>query len=150
MSSTTVAEFANELKKSTATLLEQLKAAGVAKSSAADRLTDADKHSLLNYLQSAHGTASAERKKITLVKKSTSEIKQAEASGRARTIQVEVRKKRTLIKREHDALFERFDVLVSPTCGLAGASVEHVRAALAGVRAVGRGLREEEGTRGEG
>ena len=41
-------------------------------------------------------------------------------------------------------------VLVSPTCGLAGASPEHVRAALAGVRAVGRGLREEEGTRDEG
>jgi translation initiation factor IF-2 len=100
MSSTTVAEFANELKKSTATLLEQLKAAGVAKSSAADRLTDADKHSLLNYLQSAHGTASAERKKITLVKKSTSEIKQADSSGKARTIQVEVRKKRTFVRRE--------------------------------------------------
>ena len=40
-------------------------------------------------------------------------------------------------------------VLVSPTCGLAGASTDHVRATLAGVRAVGRGLREEEGTRGE-
>jgi len=100
MSSTTVAEFANELKKSTATLLEQLKAAGVAKSSAADRLTDADKHSLLNYLQSAHGTASAERKKITLVKKSTTEIKQADATGKARTIQVEVRKKRTFVRRD--------------------------------------------------
>jgi methionine synthase II (cobalamin-independent) len=41
-------------------------------------------------------------------------------------------------------------VLVSPTCGLAGASGEHLRATLAAVRAVGRGLREEEGTRGEG
>jgi len=41
-------------------------------------------------------------KKITLVKKSTSEIKQADASGRARTIQVEVRKKRTLIKRDDE------------------------------------------------
>ena len=100
MSSTTVAEFANELKKSTATLLEQLKAAGVANLSATDRLTDADKHSLLNYLQSAHGTSSAERKKITLVKKSTSEIKQADSSGKARTIQVEVRKKRTFVRRD--------------------------------------------------
>ena len=42
MSSTTVAEFANELKKSTDTLLEQLKSAGVAKSAASDSLTDAD------------------------------------------------------------------------------------------------------------
>jgi translation initiation factor IF-2 len=100
MSSTTVAEFANELKKSTDTLLEQLKSAGVAKSAASDKLTDADKQHLLSYLQASHGTASAERKKITLVKKSTSEIKQADSTGKARTIQVEVRKKRTFVRRE--------------------------------------------------
>ncbi|MDD5336483.1 MAG: translation initiation factor IF-2 [Rhodoferax sp.] len=100
MSSTTVAEFASELKKSTATLLEQLKSAGVTKSAASDKLDDADKQRLLTYLQSTHGTAGAERKKITLVKKSTSEIKQADATGKARTIQVEVRKKRTFVRRE--------------------------------------------------
>lgn len=100
MSSTTVAEFANELKKSTETLLEQLKSAGVAKSAPTDSLTEADKQKLLGYLQASHGTASPERKKITLVKKSTSEIKQADATGKARTIQVEVRKKRTFIKRD--------------------------------------------------
>jgi translation initiation factor IF-2 len=100
MSSTTVAEFASELKKSTDTLLEQLKSAGVAKSVASDKLTDADKQQLLSYLQASHGTASPERKKITLVKKSTSEIKQADSTGKARTIQVEVRKKRTFVRRE--------------------------------------------------
>ncbi len=100
MSSTTVAEFASELKKSTDTLLEQLKSAGVAKAAASDKLTDADKQRLLSYLQASHGTPSPERKKITLVKKSTSEIKQADASGKARTIQVEVRKKRTFVRRE--------------------------------------------------
>jgi translation initiation factor IF-2 len=100
MSSTTVAEFANELKKSTDTLLEQLKSAGVAKSAASDVLTDADKHSLLNFLQNSHGTAVGDRKKITLVKKQTTEIKQADATGKARTIQVEVRKKRTFVRRE--------------------------------------------------
>ncbi|MFT7324549.1 MAG: translation initiation factor IF-2 [Rhodoferax sp.] len=100
MSSTTVAQFATELKKSTETLLEQLKSAGVAKSAASDKLTEADKQLLLSYLQASHGTASAERKKITLVKKSTSEIKQADATGKARTIQVEVRKKRTFVRRE--------------------------------------------------
>ena len=100
MSSTTVAEFANELKKSTETLLDQLKSAGVSKTSATDVLTDADKHSLLNFLQNSHGTAGAERKKITLVKKQTTEIKQADATGKARTIQVEVRKKRTFVRRE--------------------------------------------------
>ena len=100
MSSTTVAQFAIELKKPTDTLLEQLKSAGVAKSAATDTLSEADKQHLLSYLQASHGTASAERKKITLVKKSTSEIKQADSTGKARTIQVEVRKKRTFIRRE--------------------------------------------------
>ena len=103
MSSTTVAEFASELKKSTETLLEQLKSAGVAKSSASDTLNDADKHKLLSFLQNSHGTAAPERKKITLVKKQTTEIKQADASGKARTIQVEVRKKRTFVRREDGA-----------------------------------------------
>ena len=101
MSSTiTVAEFAAELNKSTATLIEQLTSAGVARTQATDPLSEADKQKLLGYLQASHGTVSAERKKITLVKKSTSEIKQADATGKARTIQVEVRKKRTFIKRE--------------------------------------------------
>ena len=100
MTSTTVTEFATELKKSTDTLLEQLKSAGVSKSSANDVLTDADKQKLLSYLQASHGTSTGERKKITLVKKSTSEIKQADATGKARTIQVEVRKKRTFIQRD--------------------------------------------------
>ena len=100
MSSTTVAEFAAELKKPTDTLLEQLKSAGVPKASPADPLSDADKQKLLGYLQASHGTASPERKKITLVKKSTTEIKQADASGKARTIQVEVRKKRTFVRRD--------------------------------------------------
>ena len=116
MSSTTVAEFASELKKSTETLLDQLKSAGVAKTAASDVLTDADKHKLLNHLQSAHGTAGAERKKITLVKKQTTEIKQADASGKARTIQVEVRKKRTFVRREDgsDAVPESAEVYEAP------------------------------------
>ena len=100
MSSTTVAEFASELKKSTETLLEQLRSAGVAKSAPGDALSDADKQKLLGFLQASHGTAAPERKKITLVKKSTSEIKQADSTGKARTIQVEVRKKRTFVKRD--------------------------------------------------
>ena len=100
MTNTTVAEFAKELKKSPDTLLEQLKSAGVPKGSAADELTDADKQKLLGFLKASHGTDTPERKKITLVKKSTSEIKQADATGKARTIQVEVRKKRTFVKRD--------------------------------------------------
>jgi len=99
-STTTVAQFATELKKTPELLLDQLKSAGVPKSAASDALTEADKQRLLGFLKASHGTVDAERKKITLVKKSTSEIKQADATGRARTIQVEVRKKRTFIQRD--------------------------------------------------
>ena len=103
MSNTTVAEFAAELKKPTDVLLEQLKSAGVAKSSESDLLNDNDKQALLNYLKTSHGTNSQERKKITLVKKSQTEIKQADASGKARTISVEVRKKRVFVQRDEQS-----------------------------------------------
>ena len=56
----------------------------IEKKRASDVLTDADKQKLLSYLQASHGTSTGERKKITLVKKSTSEIKQADATGRFR------------------------------------------------------------------
>ena len=101
MAVTTVAQFAAQLNRPTTALLEQLLSAGVTKQSADDALTENDKERLLDFLRSSHGTVpSAERKKITLVKKSTTEIKQADASGRARTIQVEVRKKRVFVKRD--------------------------------------------------
>lgn len=102
MSNITVAELANELKRSVGKLLEQLQAAGVKKSSGGDVLTETDKKKLLDHLQSSHGTVAPARKKITLTKKTTSEIKQADATGKARTIQVEVRKKRTFIKRDDE------------------------------------------------
>ncbi|MBH9554251.1 translation initiation factor IF-2 [Inhella gelatinilytica] len=100
MAVTTVAQFAAELNRPASTLLEQLQAAGVPKASAADALTEGDKEKLLEHLRQSHGTAGAERKKITLVKKSTTEIKQADASGKARTITVETRKKRVFVKRD--------------------------------------------------
>lgn len=101
MATTTVAQLAAELNRSAAVLLDQLQSAGVGKASTSDALTESDKERLLDHLRTAHGTvAGAERKKITLTRKSTSEIKQADSSGKARTIQVEVRKKRTFIKRD--------------------------------------------------
>src|SRR5258708_32855388 len=100
MATTPVAQLAAELNRSASALLEQLQSAGVSKASTDDALTDSDKERLLDHLRSAHGTAGAERKKITLTRKSTSEIKQADASGKARTIHVEVRKKRTFVKRD--------------------------------------------------
>ncbi|MDH0867793.1 translation initiation factor IF-2 associated domain-containing protein, partial [Mitsuaria sp. GD03876] len=100
MAVTTVAQLAAELNRPASTLLEQLQAAGVKKATAEDTLNESDKERLLDHLRTAHGTGGAERKKITLTRKSTSEIKQADASGKARTIQVEVRKKRVFVKRE--------------------------------------------------
>ncbi len=97
----TVAQFAAQLGRPTTALLEQLQSAGVTKQSPDDALTEPDKERLLDYLRTAHGTnVPGERKKITVVRKSTTEIKQADASGRARTIQVEVRKKRVFVKRD--------------------------------------------------
>jgi translation initiation factor IF-2 len=103
MAVTTVAQFAAELQRPASALLEQLDAAGVKKASSDDALNEADKERLLDYLRTSHGTAGADRKKITLVRKSTSEIKQADSSGKNRTIQVEVRKKRTFIKMDDTA-----------------------------------------------
>jgi len=101
MASTNVAQFATELKMPADLLLTQLRAAGVEKRSASDPLSKEDKDKLLTHLRRAHGAApDGEKKKITLTRKQTTEIKQADASGRSRTIQVEVRKKRTFIKRD--------------------------------------------------
>ncbi len=115
-STTTVAEFAAELNKSTANLIEQLSSAGVNKAQAGDALSESDKQKLLSYLQASHGTAPGERKKITLVKKSTSEIKQADSSGKARIIPVQTIKKRTFIKREDgsDASIENSSADIVP------------------------------------
>lgn len=101
MASTTVAQLAAELSRSAAALLEQLQAAGVGKATPEDIVTESDKTSLLDYLKRSHGQADdSARKKITLTKRETSEIRQADSTGKTRTVQVEVRKKRVLIKRD--------------------------------------------------
>src|SRR5574343_1511765 len=117
MSATTVSQFAIELKMPVSALLEQLGKAGVGKSGNDDVLTDQDKTKLLDYLRRSHGDES--KTKITLTRKQTSEIKATDAHGRARTVQVEVRKKRVLVKRdvgEHapEAELEALEVEVVP------------------------------------
>jgi translation initiation factor IF-2 len=98
MSSNTVAQFASELKMPAEVLLEQLRAAGVTINTAADELSEVDKSKLLESLRRSHGAT--EGKKITLTRRQTSEIRQADSAGRSRTIQVEVRKKRVFVKRD--------------------------------------------------
>ncbi|MEY4862495.1 MAG: Translation initiation factor, partial [Pseudomonadota bacterium] len=100
MASTNVSSFAAELRMPADVLLQQLRSAGVDKRSPDDLLTEADKAMLLAALRRAHGADEAPKKKITVVRKQTSEIKQADATGKARTIQVEVRKKRVFVQRE--------------------------------------------------
>jgi len=80
-------------------LLEQLQKAGVAKRQADDLLSEQDKTRLLDYLRRAHGPAEA-KTKITLTRKETTEIRQQDSHGKSHTVQVEVRKKRVLVKRE--------------------------------------------------
>ncbi len=99
MAQTSVSQFAGELKLPAASLLEQLKKAGVDKKGIDDLLTEADKSMLLDYLRKAHGEAQS-KNKITLTRKQTSEIKAHDSSGKTRTVQVEVRKKRVLVKRD--------------------------------------------------
>jgi translation initiation factor IF-2 len=102
MAGNTVASLAAELKLEPQRLLEQLRAAGAIKQAESDVVSEDDKSRLLASLQKAHGAAgvAVEKKKITLTRKQTSEIKQADGSGKARTIQVEVRKKRVFVKRD--------------------------------------------------
>ncbi|WP_313624395.1 translation initiation factor IF-2 [Achromobacter sp.] len=102
MSSNTVAQFATELKMPANVLLDQLRSAGVDLKSVDDSVTDSDKAKLLESLRRAHGAT--EGKKITLTRRQTSEIRQADATGRSRTIQVEVRKKRVFVKRDPSEL----------------------------------------------
>lgn len=108
MAQTTVEQFAGELKLPTALLLEQLKSAGVHKSNAEDQLSEADKTALLEHLRKEHGTL-APKNKITLTRKSSTEIKKTDSMGKARTIQVEVRKKRVLVRSDEADLGEQED-----------------------------------------
>jgi len=94
-----VEQFAEELGLPAALLLEQLRAAGVEKTLANDALNEQDKTQLLEYLRRVHG-AKESKTKITLMRRETTEIRKADSTGRSRTIQVEVRKKRVFVKRD--------------------------------------------------
>ena len=114
MAQTSVAQFASELKVPPSVLLEQLRAAGVEKQVPEDSLSEQDKSLLLEYLRRAHGSAEA-KNKITLTRKQTSEIKKADSmTGKARTIQVEVRKKRVFVKRDPGELISAATAAEAP------------------------------------
>src|SRR5262245_495488 len=99
MAQTSVAQFASELKVPPSVLLERLRAPGVDKKQTDDAPSEQDKSRLLEYLRKAHGSTDA-KNKITLTRRQTSEIKKTDATGKYRTVQVEVRKKRVFVKRD--------------------------------------------------
>lgn len=104
MPSNTVAQFAEELKMPADVLLEHFRDAGVVLESVNSDVTEADKSALLSALRSSHGSDAG--KKVVLTRRKTSEIRQSDSTGKARTIQVEVRKKRVLVKRDRSELLE--------------------------------------------
>ncbi len=105
MADVTVTQFAEVLKVPVEKLLSQLDEAGIKVSGSDDTISDDAKLELLTHLRRSHGqddtpaTAAAPRR-ITLKRKSQSELRLAGSQGRARTVNVEVRRKRTYIKRD--------------------------------------------------
>jgi len=103
MAEVTVADFAKVLKVPVDRLLVQLDEAGIKVGGADDVISEDAKLELLTHLRKAHGRKDAGEsapRRITLNRKSSSELKLGSTQGRARTVNVEVRQKRTYIKRD--------------------------------------------------
>jgi translation initiation factor IF-2 len=103
MAEVTVSQFAEVLKVPVDRLLVQLDQAGIKVAGPDDRISDDAKLELLTHLRRSHGSGesgNAAPSKITLSRKSQQEIKLSSGQGRARTVNVEVRTKRTYIKRD--------------------------------------------------
>src|SRR6185436_5023603 len=108
MSDVTVAQFAEVLKVPVDRLLVQLESAGIQVAGPQALISDEAKLELLTHLRRSHGVTAepsktagaAAPRKITLARKSQSELKQASTQGRARTVNVEVRHEKTYIKRD--------------------------------------------------
>lgn len=100
MAETTVKKLADVVGIPVDTLLSQMKEAGLPHIDAGEGVSDEQKQQLLAHLRKSHGAQDAEPKKITLKRRSTSTIKTTGAAGKAKTVNVEVRKKRTYVKRE--------------------------------------------------
>lgn len=101
MSDVTIRQLANVVGTPVGRLLEQLREAGIGVDREDEAITEAQKLQLLRYLRHSHGEnpEAATPKKITLRRRSHSEIRVNAGSGRSKTVAVEVRKKRTYVKR---------------------------------------------------
>ena len=101
MAEVTVNELAKSIGAPVERLLKQMNEAGLQHKSAEAKVSDDEKQRLLNFLKSSHGEAALEPKKITLQRKTTTTIKTGTGNAR-KTVNVEVRKKRTYVKREDE------------------------------------------------
>ncbi len=101
MAEVTVKQLAEMVGVSVERLLEQMKEAGISGKNEVAEVSEPERQTLLNHLKRSHGedAADGEPKKITLKRKTTSQLKVAGASGKKKTVNVEVRKKRTYVKR---------------------------------------------------
>src|SRR5690606_42109106 len=96
MAEVTVKQFAEVLNVPVERLLAQLGEAGIDARSADDMINDEQKMELLTYLRRSHGRDEAgEGRKNTLKRRSVTELKLGAGQGKAKTVSVEVRKKRT-------------------------------------------------------
>jgi translation initiation factor IF-2 len=99
MADVTVSQLAEVVGTPVERLLNQMKEAGLPHGAATDRVSEADKQTLLTFLKQSHGESTDAPKKITLKRKTISTLKTGSGSSR-KTVNVEVRKKRTYVKRE--------------------------------------------------
>jgi len=100
MAQVTVSELAKTVGASVERLLTQMREAGLSHQSADEVVSDEEKQALLIYLKGQHGGATKEPSKITLRRKTTGTLK----AGNRKTVNVEVRKKRTYIKRDDEVV----------------------------------------------
>ena len=112
MPKVTVSQFASVVGIAVERLQEQIEESGLPKKSADEMITDEEKNHLLSYLRGKHGKGSAETKKITLRRKTSSEIKvplsvQGRSKTKSKIVNVEFRKKRTYVKRSAIEEFTR-------------------------------------------
>jgi len=103
MAQVTVQQLAEVVGASSERLLTQMKEAGLPHTEAAEPVSDEDKQTLLAYLKRSHGESTDAPKRITLKRKTLSTLRTSGSQGK-KTVNVEVRKKRTYVKRDPEEL----------------------------------------------
>jgi len=99
MSEVTVKQLANDIDAPVERLLKQMSDAGLSLRNENDAVSDEEKKTLLSHLKRSHGESEGDPQKITLKRKTTSTLKMSAGQGKTKTVNVEVRKKRTYVKR---------------------------------------------------